>query len=190
MTRTPAWTCGRRHRREVQTWGVTGAGAERLPGADPDDPAVDYIDTVWRPHLTIQDKTETTYDVCGGGNALSTSAADGGGSGRTRIYLLPSGQGVGLLVLALPQTYDVQRDFHFEDCLGHAGDGHTTETGSEQLSGILVQVPDLAFLKATPGDPDRFVGQQTILHDETPITGGTIVIDTTVTWDLTRQDRD
>jgi hypothetical protein len=175
------------HKRMTQTWTIVG----NTPGVPPLQP--DRVETRW--HGRLEQTTIVTAETPAcrlspptqGSARVQRQISAGEGRGDRSLavtgftgmyYLMPTAAEVNTIEGTIASFAEMCDGQTFEDTRAMAPE-------YENLT-LLLFTPDFSPLVAPPGDADHFTGRATVLHDEQPTTGGSLVLDLTFTWDLRR----
>jgi len=156
-----SWTLGMEHM-------VNFGGGALVPG----------VDATW--HATFSHH-ETSSDVdapCEG----ATEDGEGGGSHLSALAVDDAGNGQLVLEpVAYPSYFDVPMVITYTHCKG----------ASYMLTDMrrVVEQSPLVFsslqLTAAPSNPNHYSGTKVVSHSEQPRTGGSDLVDFTISWDIT-----
>jgi hypothetical protein len=180
--------------REEHRWSITGS-EEFTPQGYPPEFKVEKLSARWHGEKTLIAESESYFATCG--TATSAESGSNGGSGESEFLAYP-GYAPSTYTLT-PYFGDYQNprepgSFTFDviqegtDCHGESFTSEIESTVPE-ATGLLAQVKGLAVLEAQGNDAIRFAGQETIAHEEQPLSGGESVYDVTVYWSLSRSPR-
>lgn len=177
-----------RHEHEEQTWTVVNTEIIQPPSQPT---TVEQLTTAFQVVSWVDDWHASTSSCFGPpprfGTETSTLVANSGFAATSLFQVFPLSAGTFSLTpvapghgFQLPVTTT-----NYDEC-----DGSTyTSIGSRFIPegfAYLTVTPGLVYLTPLPNDPGHFAGSATVVHSESPINGGTQIIDLSVSWDLRR----
>ncbi|MES1204838.1 MAG: hypothetical protein ABUS79_02770 [Pseudomonadota bacterium] len=181
------YTTGR-HKRIEQTWTVVGNTPAAMTPL-----GFDQIETRWHATLSEVETATAVGPACflspptQGDPRYQRSVTTGAGTGTRNLGVTGTTGSLGLTIVdAASNVINGTLESFVELC-----DGKTvtrSDPSSPAYESLSLVLLDPAFfpLKAAPGNPNQFTGRASILHSEQPGADGTLILDITATWDLTR----
>jgi hypothetical protein len=158
------WTLGMEHMVDL------GGGA-LFPG----------VDSTWHSTFSHHDADSDVDAPCEG----STTDAEGGGSALSPLAVYDAGNGqldLEPIFNPYPNSFYVDMVTTYTYCKGAS----YTDTFQRRVVEQSPVVFSSLQLIATPGNPNRFSGTKVVSHSEEPRTGGSDLVDFTISWDITR----
>jgi hypothetical protein len=112
----------------------------------------------------------------------------GEGSGTRLLAVFAAGTSVSLTPFdAGSNQITGTKTFTAELCSGEVSMQTSPLSPISEALDALIGTPAFNPLMPSPGDPNHFAGSATVLHSDQPSADGTLTLDATLKWDLTRK---